>query len=210
MKSPTVDNLTSIDIDIRKIKGKFERAQKEDSNNEIKIKILRVFLFGIIKSVELGNYSCAGFLVKNINEYFCIDDIKSCSDAIWRNKENTTPKLGLSENLTKNLSVIFQFSEVSYEYCFQKSMLLIYFQNLYLINIEKKENNTVFNIRDFIESDEDYYYLFDKLVGLNGLYGMISLKEENIKSIKHYETKSKLGFISGLIASGVALLINKN
>ncbi|MEC5303764.1 hypothetical protein [Bacillus thuringiensis] len=183
-KSPK--NPTSMSIIGNRIKMKrFERNLKK--HYDVQEKISRVMFLGIVKSIELGHYQCAGFLIKNFVKNFNYNDITYLIEETYRNIENKHPNLGLSKNLTELLSTKITFSATSYKYCFLKATLLVSIQQYYTCAIKKvrvEPNKLAFISLDYFFKDEDYEYLSylkSKIKGLNSLYGLLALEEKNLK-----------------------------
>ena len=157
---------------------------------DIQVKISRVMFLGIVKSIELGHYQCAGFLIKNFVKNFEYKDSTYLIEELYRKIDNKNPNLELSKKLTELLSTKITFSETSYRYCFLKATLLVSIQQYYTCSIKKirvEKNKHAFIDLDYFFRGENFEYLSylkSKIEGLNSLYGMLALENKNLK--KYY------------------------
>lgn len=150
-------------------------------------KIYRFSFLSIVKAIELGRYSCAGFLIKNTVKNFDQEMYIKEVFGILKNVDNIEPNLELSKNLTRLLPINFTFSKASYEYCIFKSVLLLHYQQVYsnIVKINNIEEGKVIDIEKLFGSKIDYLsYLNEKIEGLHKEYGLIFLEEENFKKVK--------------------------
>ena len=166
-----------IDVIVENVKD-YQRIEK---------KVSHVMFLGIVKSIELGHYQCAGFLIKNLVKTFEFKNVKLVIEESYKDIGNNIPDLQLSKKLTQLLSAKITFSASSYEYCFLKAILLISTQQYYVSSIKKTKVET--NMDAFIDlkyffKDENYKhygYLKSKIEGLNSLYGLLALESKNLK-----------------------------
>ncbi|WP_349407950.1 hypothetical protein [Pseudalkalibacillus sp. SCS-8] len=171
--------------------------QKIHKSEDIQRKIVKIMIFGIIKSIELGHYNCAGFLIKVIIKNFDQKLLNYEITDIFKNRKNTTPDLTLSKEITSHLSINLSFSPASYKYCLQKTVLLLALQQRFvsesmkIININKQN---YINLDKFFGNEDKSYleYLIEKVKGLQGLYGLLCLKDDNIDNlISELDNKKK-------------------
>ncbi|MGX5592200.1 hypothetical protein [Bacillus cereus] len=172
-------------IRLKRIEGIVKKNPEE--------KVSRIIFLGIVKSIELGHYQCAGFLIKNFVKNFEPGDIKLITENLYDNIENIHPDLELSKKLTNLLSTKITFSATSYEYCFLKAVLLVTVQQHYVFSIKNvydvEHPNVYIDLNYYFKDQKPGYlsYLKSKVEGLNSLYGLLALESNNIK--KFFEEK---------------------
>ncbi|MEB8671633.1 hypothetical protein P4G73_32875, partial [Bacillus cereus] len=149
-------------------------------------KDIHLILKAILKSIELGHHSCAGFLIKFLISRFNSEDVRITLEKF--SKENATISLDFSENEQKtfmetdNQRIDFNFNPETFEYCFYKMIILIYGQQKYSTlkklpgdKKEEKENNYVSLLK--LKSNCEYIeYLLDKILNRKNDYGLLYIK----------------------------------
>ncbi|EJR73256.1 hypothetical protein IK7_05762 [Bacillus cereus VD156] len=149
-------------------------------------KDIHLILKAILKSIELGHHSCAGFLIKFLITRFNSEDVRITLEKF--SKENATISLDFSENEQKtfmetdNQRIDFNFNPETFEYCFYKMIILIYGQQKYSTlkklpgdKKEEKENNYVSLLK--LKSNCEYIeYLLDKILNRKNDYGLLYIK----------------------------------
>lgn len=171
-------------INIKRIK---DRVSETSSKELIEKKVHKLCIFSIVKAIELGRYSCAGFLIKNAVKNFNQMSFTESVYEINNNLDNVEPHLDLSKNLTRLLPLNFVFSGASYNYCFSKATLLIYYQQKYasLRKIKILKETEMINMMTIFKKEEGYLeYLNDKISGLEKEYGLIVLKRDEFEKVK--------------------------
>jgi len=180
-----VNEQTNINFNGYKINQKFIDNPIEDYDKKIETITLMGILL-IVKSIELGHYQCAGFLIKvlckniepitinsilmSINEY--LDQVEINSD-IFQSEE-------INLKILEELNVDFYFSSVSLQYCFQKTVFLMLAQQHYLLSFNQinYKKGDIFDIRLLIFDYDFIKYLKLKVEGLDKEYGLAFLKNK--------------------------------
>lgn len=179
-------NVVSTEINIEKIKNRTKLAKSIKTFDEIEEKMHKLLILVIVKSIELGRYNLTGFLVKNVIKNFDSRLLERIINNI-STKNSISPKLNLSKRLTELLSINLKFSEASFDYCFHKAVLLLYYQEkftseYYKINhIQQKD---MINPQRIINNENVINYLNDKIRGLNKEFGLLFLSEEKFECIR--------------------------
>lgn len=184
---PVINN-KRIKDNLKNIRVKTNKKRYFEMGEEIETKIIRSIFFGVIKSIELGHYNCAGFLIKILVQNFNEKKVDEITKEIYKDIKNTKPNLDLSRKLTEILHVNLSFSPASYEYCFLKSSLLLWVQQEFACQqgiVPSKEYQSIDINACFESSESNKYknYLIKKIRGLNSSYGLISLQPEYFESI---------------------------
>ncbi|MEH7236731.1 hypothetical protein, partial [Bacillus sp. JJ1562] len=155
----------------------------------------KIMILNIVKAIELGHYSCAGFLIKmSTNQLENHNLNRNCYDVysfVKNNNENMPnsleSSLGLDINpeLLRKIGPSISFSPISFDYCYSKAMFLIYCQQEYLkaIGIKVITLSEILKVEDFIK-DTNMVYLKNKVSGLNKEYGLSFLSDQNEKYLK--------------------------
>lgn len=186
-KIPEKINRISKNIDlgrIEKITGEFDNRNFENAER----KIYRFVFLSIVKAIELGRYKCAGFLIKGAIKNFDVAVFNSISEEIYKNNQDTSPDLKLGKKLTSLLPHNYNFSLASYEYCLMKSILLLYYQQLFTtkeFKINEHINSDLIDVKNlFKDNFTQVLYINEKLSGLNKEYGLLFLSTERFDKIK--------------------------
>jgi hypothetical protein len=140
-----------------------------------------------VKSIELGNYKCAGHLVKMIVKK---TEVLLLKQALWdlHNELNNTKTFNgqefmqfcntIDKKLVNDFMISIPFSSVSFNYCFSKLVLILFFQHKFIFDTK----DHVFEYEEFgFETNKSYVY--DKIVDLHKEYGLVVLKDEHIKKL---------------------------
>ncbi|KIL45727.1 hypothetical protein [Jeotgalibacillus soli] len=183
-KSKTIDS-GSNRIKIQNINLLRQKVNSEGFD-EIEKVIYKFTYLSIVKSIELGRYSCAGFLIKT--SLINLDSSKFMLHIYQINNDttNTLYEMGLSKSLSKTFSVMFPFSDSSYKYCLLKANFLIFFQYYYANKIKKISNQNINNLYPMLSllRDNNYFeYLSHKVKEMNKEYGMIFLKKDHFDDL---------------------------
>lgn len=177
-------------ISLAEISKENVNSNLSNLNNAITL----ILILSVIKSIEFGSYGCAGFINKMLVRRLPLSIIRQELDSINRNFENIPQinKLNLSddyfnEEMIKDLDINFNFSRISFEYCFRKGVYLIYKQQNFLIdsNLYSNQDQTRFTIDEYISDRNELNYIKSKIENLDREYGMISLKEKKIEKNIH-------------------------
>ncbi|OAK45032.1 hypothetical protein [Bacillus wiedmannii] len=159
------------------------------SFDHLEPKILKIIFLGIIKSIELGHYNCAGFLIKALVKNFNQEKLNRITKYLFTDIKNMQPDLELSKKLTKILPLGLTFSPASYEYCFLKTILLLRLQQEFVTK-EKKiisiPPNKLMDLSYFFQDHQINYlnYLLDKVNNLHSTYGLLALQSDFVENIK--------------------------
>lgn len=169
---------------------KMNKIENKIQNKSVSAKEKKAFkfsFFSIVKSIELGRYKCAGFLIKNTVSNFEQKNFSIEVNQIKPTARYIEPQLGLSKNLTRLLPLKFVFSTSSFEYCLLKAKLLIYYQQKFVdeMNLNNISFEDMIKINTSVTNGVDYStYLDHKIEGLNKEYGLIFLEKNQFKKIR--------------------------
>ncbi|MFS1518512.1 hypothetical protein V1503_18925 [Bacillus sp. SCS-151] len=179
-----------IKINNMKIKiNKFNKKQGKNSK-ELEWKVLNNIFLSMVKAIELGHYSIIGFLVKILVKNFDQKTVCTLIKDLFDNIENTKPDLKISKRMPLYIPLNLSFSPSSYEYCFLKSVVLIYLQQCFAAKIKQimdlndeeiLELNHFFNSKN--ENRQYFEYIISKIRGLNKTYGLLALEESYLDEV---------------------------
>ncbi|WP_157783033.1 hypothetical protein [Alkalibacillus haloalkaliphilus] len=159
------------------------------------IRLADILILSIIKSIELSHYRCAGFLVKVLckevhPKYIKNSIIKFVDEYEKSGFPATVDSVSSLEMEFNNTKTNFNFSKFSYEYCLQKSIMMIYVQQEYLERNNLMKHNykgaEKIEVHNVITDISQLSYLREKITDLHKEYGMLSLKRTNMESNNNY------------------------
>jgi hypothetical protein len=169
-------------------------AEKLKDDNENDKNLINILILCMVKAMELGHYSCVGYLIKVCIQNFSNRDLNEAFLQL-RNQEkefvlsSERNVLKVNKDIVREINVDFNFSTVSYFYCLEKVSTIIYLQQTFLKEIGNTKNIKEFeiiNIRKIVLSEAKFNYFKLKIKGLNKEYGLICLREvENFEDIKY-------------------------
>ncbi|OWW07404.1 hypothetical protein BUE63_29060 [Bacillus sp. MB353a] len=160
--------------------------------SKIAQKDIHVILRAILKSIELGHYSCSGFLIKFLITKFHKKDIKVTLTNF--SEANANVALDFSENEqetsdeTDAEKIYFNFNPHTFDYCYYKMVILIYGQQKFSNEnrlLLKTENEEDINIKEILGRCEYQDYLFEKIAKVGSGYGLLFVTDDDfMKSLK--------------------------
>lgn len=145
----------------------------ENSNEDVKIyiseKTVRYLIYVIIKSNELEQYKVAGYLTKIISSNFNFDSLMAL--LMDTREQEDIGKQNAPYFKTTDLGIYtIEFNQLSYQYCFDKTVFLFLSQYMY-----KKEKLSISYHDKNILKQLDYAYILKKLEDAKSEFNMISL-----------------------------------
>lgn len=164
-------------------------------------KDIHLILKAILKSIELGHHSCAGFLIKFLITRFESKDVKLALNKFG--KENATVSSDFSENEqesfmeTDEQKVDFNFNIQTFEYCFYKMKILIYGQQKYAVlkslpgDSKKDIEDNYIDIQGIKDDCEYIEYLLDKIVNRKVDYGLLYIQNNKFMFSLKMDLKRK-------------------
>ncbi|RXJ14965.1 hypothetical protein ETJ91_22585 [Bacillus albus] len=168
------------------------KVLKSKVAQKIAQKDIHVILRAILKSIELGHYSCSGFLIKFLITKFHKKDIKVT--LINFSEANANVALDFSENEqetsdeTDDEKIYFNFNPHTFDYCYYKMVILIYGQQKFSNEnrlLLKTENEEDINIKEILGECEYQDYLFEKIAKVGSDYGLLFVTDDDfMKSLK--------------------------
>lgn len=156
--------------------------QKQHSNKTVII----LLLLSAVKSIELGHYPCAGFLVKMIVKNTNAEKLKTYTNLIHSSMKDKNSFSGnefvmlceeLDTNIIEDLMLTIPFSPISFNYCFSKLIYILMLQQRLVL----KDDPNILIYEDFnFETEKEYVY--KKILNLHKEYGLISLNSETFNN----------------------------
>ncbi|MGY0692601.1 hypothetical protein ACW2QC_07375 [Virgibacillus sp. FSP13] len=152
--------------------------------------LAKIIILGIVKSIEMGHYGCAGYLIKvGVSQFDTIDFNSNCFEVhrvltnrkVYDEKIITSLNINIKEPLLKELDFNFNISPTSFKYCFSKAAFLMHLQEYYIndLGVKKIPLSGILDITELIE-DTNIEYLINKVQGLHKEYGLSFLKDDRI------------------------------
>jgi hypothetical protein len=178
-------NQSKVSFNGFEIKDNFiDNPSQDEYDKKIETITLMAILL-IIKSIELGHYQCAGFLIKVICKRIkpiIINSILILINELLEQQEVIRIEIFENEELNlkilEELNVEFYFSNVSMKYCYHKSVFLILAQQHYLYSLNQLECDPedILDIKVLIFDSDFIKYLKIKVEDLYKEYGLAYLK----------------------------------
>lgn len=163
----------------QKLKGfiPLPRLNNEESKNDLNECILYMLMQCLVKSIEIGNYSVTGFLIKYIVTNFRWEFVKrvygKLIETLVSSKNGNNPYL--QSNELSNIKVSFNFNMSTLRYCVEKMSLLLYSQQRF--SIEKGApalyKQKRFNIISVSKMKFNLNYLEEKISKVGDKYGLL-------------------------------------
>lgn len=158
-------------------------------------KDIHLTLRAILKSIELGHHSCAGFLIKFMITRFKRADVNVVLDRFSQDSANLA--LDFSENEqhtddeTDDQKIDFNFNLQTFNYCFYKMVILMYGQQKFsrkhkLPITDILQYNQLVDIGDLLAECDFAEYLLNKITNVKDKYGLLFLtKEDFMKQLEN-------------------------
>jgi len=167
-----------------------EKISISDSDKGIG-KCIYVLLNAAIKSLEMSQYQCVGFVVKFIVSNFRSEITNPTFQQFITNKGRDnkfdTCEIGGSFGLNS-----FNLNNKTDQYCLEKLLFLLYGQQVYIKtkNISIRHIPTEYiNIQDYIGNNIKYIY--DKIIAGKDKYGMVWLNDEKFHKRLFYSISNE-------------------
>lgn len=151
-------------------------------------KDVHLILKAILKSIELGHNTCAGFLIKFLVTRFRGRDIKVSLSNFSKTNANVVLDFTENEQQTTEETDIqridFNFNSETFDYCYYKMAILLYGQQVFaqknsLPVKNTNSSNEYVGIGKAIDECEYLKYLFEKIIKVNSNYGLLFVTQED-------------------------------
>jgi hypothetical protein len=167
-----------------------EKINKRDGlfKSLIVKKVIRLILQGLYKSIELGHYSCSGYLIKVSTSHFITRNyLDSLEEFIVNVLERQTFNFDLGH-------YHYSFNSYSKVHCIQKLVLLVSFQYFYRgkSNEAQIDRLKLLIQHVFLDNVEDFTYMLDKIEAASKSYGMNSVCDKNTQQLMKKVLKQEL------------------
>ncbi|PEE56861.1 hypothetical protein CN277_11080 [Bacillus cereus] len=151
-------------------------------------KDIHLTLRAILKSIQLGHHSCAGFLVKFLITRFKREDVNIVLEVFSQDSANLV--LDFSENEqytddeTDDQKIDFNFNLPTFNYCFYKMTILIYAQQKFsrknkLPRTDILQHNLLLDVRKLLVDCDYTEYLLNKIINVKDKYGLLFLTNDD-------------------------------
>jgi hypothetical protein len=151
---------------------------------------IEIVIYGLHKSIEIGNYGCGGYLTKISCSHFLPKDIINCVNAYIKKavvREEHQGYIDYYHYLINNYSKV---------HCLQKLVLLIGYQLVFRKGLTKNDA-TLNKLKDlirliFLDDINSLKYMIQKIEQAKSSYGMVSIdaKQESILNSFLQKTKT--------------------
>lgn len=171
---------TEIEMDVLPLSNKKNVGKIVEKKSKIEVNLThenkKGLYYAFIKANELENYKAAGYIVKILSSNIKYDSITKVITEI--NNEKHT------RNITYETGIYsVDFNDYSFEYCVNKSFVLINAQYFYKMNYQL--TNELLDIYKQI----DFVYLIEKLGSKQKEYNMVSLDKDSLHNFKMHIDK---------------------
>jgi hypothetical protein len=185
---------------LSQISRKYDERIEGISQTQLEELIIYTILEATLKSIELGYYSCTGYLIKLLTTNLDYSLIKSAF-SIFAERRGLESHPLINSSLKKAVGKEFNISPVSAEYCLQKLTIILYTQQKYYKKFKEITHNSIdlidtsLTINTMLRID----YLHKKILNAKDKYGLLCLTEEGLLE------KTKLELIRNISESRVNL-----